>query len=242
MVEHPQVLWLNTSPVMKRFHRPLLRQLARQTRVIEWEYRLTQDEANSLDEAVKLLHEYVGTSQEPLHLLGHGTSGLVGLLYARQYSDRVASLTLLSVGVQAAINWHAHYYVQRQLLRCDRQIILSQMVFNLFGRQPLAKHNRLCELLQQDLDSSLSPHSLYQRASVAVGGIERPLMICGAQDDRIVDTIALSNWQTWLKSQDRLWCCPSGRHFFHYIYPERVAEQILDFWHSLQPVSVTSGS
>jgi|GEM_PF-2838428 len=70
----------------------------------------------SLDAALVLLHDYLKEGDRPLHLLGHSTGGLLGLLYAHRYPERVRSLTLLSVGVHPAIDWQAHYYIQRQML------------------------------------------------------------------------------------------------------------------------------
>ena len=66
-----------------------------------------------------------------MHLIGHSTGGLLGLLYTRQYPEKVKSLTLLGVGVHAAVDWQAHYYIHRQFL--SRQATLNAMVYNLFG-------------------------------------------------------------------------------------------------------------
>jgi hypothetical protein len=58
-------------------------------------------------------------------------------------------------------------------------------------------------------------------------------MVCGSQDDVVVDPNLLQGWQPWLKSGDRLWQCPNGRYFFHYFHPQQVSQQIVDFWSSL---------
>ena len=234
MAEAPIVLWLNTSPAFSGFHRPLLKLLTRQAVVLQWDYQRSLDEADSLDQAVVLLHDYLKARSHPIHVVGHSTSGLVGLLYARQYPERVKSLTLLSVGMHPAVNWHAHYYAHRRLLRCSRHIILSQMVNTLFGKQPYSMHCRLHNILDRDLTQSLSPHCLLQKATVATGGIQKPLLICGAQDDDIVDPVQVQGWQEWLKPEDRLWLCPSGRHFFHYAHPQLVSDRLLSFWRQTQ--------
>ncbi|HEY9894816.1 MAG TPA: alpha/beta hydrolase, partial [Candidatus Sericytochromatia bacterium] len=44
----------------------------------------------------------------------------------------------------------------------------------------------------------------------------------------------LQEWLECFKSDDALWQCPDGRHFFHYFYPEAVGEQLLQFWRCLQ--------
>jgi pimeloyl-ACP methyl ester carboxylesterase len=187
----------------------------------------------SLEIALVLLHDYLKHRDCPIHLLGHSTSGLLGLLYARRHPERVRSLTLLSVGVHPAVDWQAHYYAQLQLLPCSRQTLLTQVVYNLFGRQSRLKTQELVRMLKRDLSSSLSPHTLYRRVSFFPGGVSVPLMVCGSQDDVVVDPNLLQGWQPWLKSGDRLWQYPDGRYFFHYFHPQQVSQQIVDFWSSL---------
>ncbi|MGA1624622.1 MAG: alpha/beta hydrolase, partial [Prochlorothrix sp.] len=115
------VLWICTSPSLKRFNQPLLKQLSPHHTVLEWEYCQDVDRGASLEEAVETLHSFVRrflqTQTQPryLHLAGHGTSGLVGLLYARTYPQWVRSLALLGVGAQPNLTWHSHYYLRRQL-------------------------------------------------------------------------------------------------------------------------------
>ncbi len=234
----PDVLWLNVSPSFQRFDRPLLRYLSQYVLMAQWEYLQNPDEPSSMDAPVRLLHNYLKTYEQPIDLIGHSTGGLLGLLYARQYPERVRSLTLLSVGIHPAVNWQAHYYVQLHLLRCSRQMILTQMAYKLFGYHDRSIIKGLVKILEQDLDSSPSPHSLFQRVSVPVGGVSVPLMICGSRDDSVVDPNQLQGWLSWLKDGDRLWECLEGGHFFHHLYPESVGTQILDFWQSLGSESI----
>lgn len=226
----PKTLWLNTNPHLQRFAQPLLRHLAHHISIAEWNYYKHSDEASSLDIALDLLQDYLKSFSEPIHLFGHSTSGLLGLLYARRYPERVKSLTLLGVGVYPAIDWQAHYYVLRQLLPCSRELIMTQMVRNLFGYQERYCTKALLQLLDQDLESSPSPHSLYQQISIPPGGVSVPLLVCGSQEDVIVERTALQGWQKYLKPGDRLWLCPQGPHFFHAFYPQKVGRQILKFW------------
>lgn len=234
----PEIIWLNTSPSLQYFDQPLLRHLCFQGVTGEWNYCQNQDEPSSLDIALVLLHDYLKSHDQPIHLVGHSTGDLLGLLYARKHPERVKSLTLLAVGVNPTVDWQAHYYVQRKLLPCSRSCILTQMVNNLFGFQDKHTTQFLRKLLEQDLESSPSPHSLFQRSSIEQAGVPVPLMICGGKDDIIVDSREIYGWQPWLKEGDRLWECPQGRHYFHYFHPTLVGRQIIKFWNSLPTQSL----
>jgi pimeloyl-ACP methyl ester carboxylesterase len=231
MSPQPDVLWINASPSFQRFDRFLIRYLSHQISIAQWEYLQNPDEPSSLDIALVLLHDYLKSCQQPIHLIGHSTGGLLGLLYARQHPERVKSLTLLAVGVHPAIDWQAHYYAMYQLLPCSRRMILAKMVENLFGFQQKDSTHALIRLLEQDLNSSPSPHSLYRQVSIPSGGVSVPLMVCGSRDDLIVDPTALQGWKAWMKEGDLIWECPGGHHFFHYYHPQLVGRQILQFWH-----------
>ena len=109
-------LWLSVSPSLKRLDQPLLNELSQQVPIAQWEYSQTLDEPCCLATTITLLHDYLEQCDRPIHLLGHSVSGLIGLLYARQYPQRVKSLTLLSVASYPAVNWQVHYYILRQHL------------------------------------------------------------------------------------------------------------------------------
>lgn len=242
-------LWLDAGPSLRRFHQPLLQCLSQEVKIAQWEYRRSLDEASTLDVAVVLLHDYltqrdlpavrlcqrVASPQEnrPIHLIGHGMGGVIGLLYARRYPQQVRSLTLLAVAAQPAATWHAHYYVQRQLLPCSRQQVLAQTVRSLFGTSMPYPVKALIALLGRDLEDSPSPHSLFRLVNLPQDGVTVPLTVCGSKTDPIVNSPALHEWLTWLKPGDALWECPEGRHFFHYFHPKQVEGEIQNFWQSL---------
>ncbi|NES87174.1 MAG: alpha/beta hydrolase, partial [Moorea sp. SIO2B7] len=213
MTNSPDALWLGINPSLKHFDQRLFRLLSRQVEIQYWSYHQTVDEPCCIQTALSLLDEYLQQPQ-PLHLIGHGLSGALGLVYTRLHPTRVRSLTLLSVGANPAVGWHAHYYALRKFLPCDRQMILMQMAKILFGCQNSAKIAGFAKLLKKVLDSELVPHSLAEHCNFAPGGIEVPLLVCNGADDGIVDLNAHSLWQTWLNPGDRLWTCPEGRHFF----------------------------
>lgn len=232
------VLWLSASPSLKHFDQPLLRYLSSQLVVARWEYSQDKDEASSLETAIVLLHDYLKGCKRPVHLAGHGISGVLGLMYARRFPEQVRSLTLLSVAAQPSITWQAHYYVQRQLIACSRQQLLACIIRSLFGCQLPNRFpygiKDLVVSLQRDLEEAPSPHSLFKLAHLPRGGVTMPLMVCGSKTDPVVHPPALQEWLTCFKSDDTLWQCPDGRHFFHYFYPQLVGEQILRFWRCLE--------
>lgn len=233
MSSSADVLWLNTNPSFQRFDQFLIHYISYHLPIAQWAYSQNPDEPSSLDIALVLLHDYLKSSDRPIHLIGHSTGGLLGLLYARKHPQRVRSLTLLGVGVQPAIDWQSHYYAMRNLFPCSREVILAKMVCNIFGYQEKYNVKALVKILEKDLDSSPSPHSLCQNVTIPSGGVPVPLMVCGSKDDLIVDTNALQGWQTWLKKGDRIWECPHGYHLFHYYHTPQVGRQIIKFWNFL---------
>jgi pimeloyl-ACP methyl ester carboxylesterase len=232
---NPEAVWLNVSPHFDRLDRKLLCCLAGHYQVAQWAYCQTPDEPSSLDIALTLLHDFLRGKHRPVHLLGHGTGGLLGLLYARKYPSRVRSLTLLSVGVNPMVDWQAHYYKHLEKLPCSRQQILTQMAYSLFGYQAKPLIRSWVNLLEIALLHSPSPHSLLKRVSLFPGGVPVPLMVCGGEKDPIIEPHHMYGWQPWLKPEDRIWICPEGRHFFHGTFPQQVASQILGFWEASAP-------
>jgi pimeloyl-ACP methyl ester carboxylesterase len=220
---------------LRRFDLPLLRSLSRQYEIAQWEFCQDLDEPIMLETAVATLHDYVQTCPQPVHLVGHGIAGVVGWLYAKQYPAQVRSLTMLSVGINLATSWHSHYYAQRQLLGCSRETMLLRTAFYLFGYRDREMLQWLANLLKEDLDNSLIPHSLYAPINIPLTQIAVPMLVCGSEDDyvsgdRLNDR---HQWRNFLKDRDRLWFSPEGRHFFHYHQWQAVSNQIRVFWHSL---------
>ncbi|MBV5261790.1 alpha/beta hydrolase [Synechococcus moorigangaii CMS01] len=235
MYQTNDVLWLNVNPAFKSFDLPLLKVLAKTHAVHYWEYQQSMDEARSLDDVLVLLHDYLKQSDRPVHLLGHGTGGLVALLYGDRHPERVKSLTLLSVGAYPAVDWQAHYYAQLRLLPCPRSILLKQTVYNLFGIQPPATVYQLQDVLESDLKMALPLHTLCRNRSLPPRSVSMPLLVCGGSDDVVIDQKLQTDWQPWLKPEDTLWQCPQGRYFFHYFQPEKVAHKISTFLQLKQP-------
>lgn len=236
MIQDPNLLWLSVSPHLQCFDRRLLAQLVKKHPIRMWEYAQTLDEACSIDGVVAALHEYVsdraalekrsGNPNYKVHLLGHGISGVVALMYARCYPENIASLTLLSVNAKPAVNWQAHYYALRQLLPCSREIILAQMARMLFGHRPQRFSKALAHLLASDLDSSVSLHSLAHDVAIPTGATNVPLLVCNGEQDAIVQAQRNAPWQRCMKPSDRMWECPKGHHFFHFHHAEVVANII----------------
>ena len=125
-------VWINANPSFKYFDGRIVRYLSCQVPIAYWEYSQDRDEASSMDIALTLLHDYLKSKSEPIDLIGHGTGGLLGLLYARKYPHRVKSLTLLGVGFNPANDWQTHYYQMRKLLPCSQEILLARIVQMMF--------------------------------------------------------------------------------------------------------------
>jgi pimeloyl-ACP methyl ester carboxylesterase len=237
MNQKPNVLWLSISPSLKCFDQRLLSKLVKFAAIQRWEYCQTLDEPCCIDDVVAALHEFLARRDYKTHLLGHGVSGIVALLYARRYPERVASLTLLSVGALPAVNWQAHYYALRKLLPCSREIILAQMTRLLFGPQPARFAQALSHLLARDLDSNLTLHSLAHHTAIPAGATEVPLLVCNGEEDPITFTQKVSLWHDWMKPGDRLWTCAKGQHFFHFYHFQAVADVIAEHWQQLPSTS-----
>ena len=247
MNQKSNLLWLSVSPHLKCFDRRLLVQLAKTHPIKTWEYVQSVDEPCCFDSVVAKLHEYVSdrtileqsvleqrgvqaddNTNDKIHLIGHGISGVVGLIYARHYPEHIASLTLLSVNAKPAINWQAHYYALRQMLPCSREMILFQMAKMMFGHQPNRFLQTLVQMLAHDLDSSLSLHSLAHDVEIPAGATEIPLLVCNGEQDSIVQALRAALWRRCMKEGDRIWQCPEGHHFFHFLHAEAVSKFIAD--------------
>lgn len=239
------IVCLNTSQYLKRFNLPLLRYLSQQesiAKVSQWEYEQEFDEPNSMDNAVELLAGYLRAIAEPVHLIGHGTAGLLGLLFSQRYPELMKSLTLLSVGIYPTVCWQSQYYAHRQFFHCDRQTVLIQIAYHLFGYRDSDILERLAVLLKHDLDYSLCPHSLFRQEISYPISCSKPLLICGSEDDLILGKSVIEDWKVVLKDSDRYNLFPKGRHFFHYFYAREVGRVISKFLYSLPNSSQSTSS
>ncbi|MEH1768443.1 MAG: alpha/beta hydrolase [Nostoc sp.] len=238
MSDDIDVLWINSSHVLQRFDRPLLRYISQYVNVAQWEYCHYKDEGSSIDEAVDLVDEFLGQYSHPIHLAGHGAGGVIALSFARRYPQKVQSLVLLAVASQPANTWHVNYYLQRQVFTMSREQVLASSVRHLFGEQPHNTTKKLMAVLCRDLEQSPLSHSLFKLMELPKGGVSMPMMICSSKNDPIVNSPALTGWLKGFKPEDNLWECPQGYHFFHYFYPQKVCEQMLNFWqpYYLRPI------
>ena len=230
-------VWINANPSFKHFDGRIVRYLSRQVPIAHWQYSQELDEASSMDTALVLLDDYLQERSQPVNLIGHGTGGLLGLLYARKYPHRVKSLVLLGVGSAPAIDWQTHYYQMRKILPCSQEILLARMVRMMFGYQSRDNVIELIKILKKDLVTAPTNHSLYKLDRVASGSVAMPMLICGSENDGIVDRPSLDRWKDYLKEEDLLWTNVSGHHFFHYFFPERTGRQAIEFWQRVEAQS-----
>ncbi|MBE9008335.1 alpha/beta fold hydrolase [Fortiea sp. LEGE XX443] len=240
MSDDLNVLWISSSPVLQRFDKPLLQHISQYVNVAQWEYHHNKDEGSSVDEAVALLGEFLAQCPYPIHLAGHGAGGAIALTYARRYPQKVRSLILLAVASQPANTWHAHYYLQRQVFTMSREQVLASSIRHLFGEQPPHTTKKLMTVLDKDLEQTPLSHSLFKLIELPKGGVSMPMMVCGSKNDLIVNPPALHDWFNWCKPEDDIWECPKGHHFFHYFYPQKIGDQMLNFWQPYHLKSIFS--
>ena len=227
----PKFIWVSASPSLKYFHRRLLNSLSKVVELEFWEYYQKLDECSSIDGGIRLLHEYLATLATPIHLIGHGIGGVIALGYARMYPTKIASLTLLSVAVQPAIDWHSYYYTQWRSLPTSRDCILRSIASSLFPNACSIHIRDLIGRLERDLVEAPSNNSLFRLGILEEGSVVMPLMVCGSQDDPVISSRALSAWHNYLKPVDKIWQSATGGHFFHHFQSELVSERIQNFWH-----------
>lgn len=232
ITDAPEAIWLSANPSFRKLEQNLVNSLACCRQIAHWGYRQTPDEPSTVEGILTLLHDYIKGFNHPVHLIGHSTGGLLGLLYARRYPQRVQSLTLLAVGVSPAVDWKAHYYNQLALLSCSRTRALTQMVQTLFGSQPRHLLPRWLELLERDLMTAFSLHSPLERFSMFPAGVPVPFLVYGGQRDTMVTPAQIQGWLPWLKTGDRMGLCPNGGHFFHTTHVSTVRDEVLAFWQS----------
>ena len=226
-----QFLWIGTNPSLQCFHRRMLNVLDQKFPLKCWEYSQTPDEPGSLEIALALLHDFIQTSSQPIHLIGHGLGGVLALSYARRYPKQVASVVLISVAAQPMITWQSYYYQQLATIYCQRDAVLRLVAGCLSGIRCPSYVQHLADRLDRDLLEAPSNNSLIQQnLPLLPGSIPQPLMVCGAVDDPVLMGSIFSNWSHYLKPGDRLWHQPEGGHFFHHQYADEVGAKILNFW------------
>jgi pimeloyl-ACP methyl ester carboxylesterase len=232
-MSHPfDVLWVNASPSLKVFDLPLQNFLSKYYKVARWDYIQTLDEASCFDTGVLLLYDFFLKSYTTqVHLIGHGISGVLALLFARQYPWRIRTLTLLGVAPQPGRTWHSYYYAQRRLfINSTREFILASCVSYLFGDNPPYSVKTIAGALAKDLEASPCMHSLLKTMAFPETGVSVPLMVCGSNNDSIVKAPDLLSWLEYLKPGDVIYQCSGGYHFFHYYHSQYIGKQILEFW------------
>ena len=227
-------VWINASPSLKDFDLPLQQYLSNFFKITPWNYIQDDcDECNPIETVLQLLYTFFLQSEfNKIHLIGHGISGSIALLFARLYPWRIRTLTLLCVPPQPANTWHAHYYKQRHLFfDFSRQEILVNVAYSLFGNGTIpCSIDSLVGALDKDMNMSPCMHSLFKIVNFPEEQVSVPLMVCGSNADKVVSKYTINNWKKYFKNGDVLWLCPKGNHFFHYSNPDLVGNQITDFW------------
>ncbi|MBF2063099.1 MAG: alpha/beta hydrolase [Calothrix sp. C42_A2020_038] len=235
MSSFSNVLWVSTCQSLKRFDLPLLYYFAQYVDVNVWEFQQNLDEASYLQAPVELLYDYLKFHDTPVHLIGHGINGVVGLMLAREYPQYVRSLTLIAVDFEPGNTWHAYYYRRRQLFDASFEEVLFYTVLSLFGSQLPYTLHQLANFLYTALEETPSTHSILNIMQLPPGGADVPLMICGSRNDVVVPEPKLREWLTCYKQGDSFLEYSSGNHFFHYFYAQEIGREILNFWENHHP-------
>ncbi len=227
--QQENLLWVSASPNLKYFDLPLLQALSQSHAVARWEYQQTCDEASSLGEAVNLLVDYIKQCDRPMHLAGHGLSGVIAMLAADRVPEWIKTLSLFGVAPQPSLTWQAHYYLQRLTIPCSQNRVLAQLCRSLFGSTPHSIPT-LVKLLARDLSTSPSPHSLFHIAKIEPVQPKVPLLVCNGASDFVISPEVARLWQGLTKPGDRIVNIPEGNHFFHYHFSEQIAQEMTQFW------------
>jgi pimeloyl-ACP methyl ester carboxylesterase len=235
------VLWVSVSPSLKFFDLPLLQKLMKTRSIARWEYTQSLDEASSLEGAVTMLVTYLKSCDRPIHLAGHGLSGVVAMMAAARCPENVRSLALLGTSVLPGLTWQAHYYLQRLSTPCSQTRILANCARSLWGSASPHSVRSLISLLEKDLLLSPSPHSLFQVAKLDSIQVTVPKWICRGENDFVISPMVFQRWNDQLRTGDRVCAVPEGSHFFHTVCPDWVAAELVQFWlHHEQDVISTN--
>ncbi len=232
------VLWVSVSPSLKFFDLPLLQNLIKHRSlakpsgagIARWEYAQSLDEASTLEGATAMLVEYLESCDRPVHLAGHGLSGVVAMQASVRCPEKVVSLAVLSVAVLPGLTWQAHYYLQRMMTPCSQARVLANCARSLWGTTSPYSIKSLVSLLEKDLLLSPSPHSLYQVAKLDPVLVSVPKFVMGGGQDFVISPVVFQQWRDQMGPGDQFCQLPEGSHFFHTASPDWVAGELMQFW------------
>jgi pimeloyl-ACP methyl ester carboxylesterase len=248
------VLWVSVSPSLKCFDVPLLRALMVNRAIApsmtpstpsiaesiiaesiapsiqQWTYEQTLDEASSFEEAIALLVSYLERCDRPVHLVGHGLSGVVAMMATARCAEKVRSLALLGTSVLPGLTWHAHYYLQRFMTPCSQSRILANCARSLWGQTSPYSIRSLVRVLEKDLLLAPSPHSLYAVRTLNSVDIPVPKFVAGGDQDFVISPAVFHLWDEQMGPGDRLYEVPGGSHFFQVKFAADLARELLQFW------------
>ena len=231
MSEAAGAFWINPGCRGGGLHRCFTDQIRQRWSLQEWSCLALEDHGEDLESVLSQLGLALSSQTRPVHLIGHGTGGVLAWWVARRVPQWVRSVTLLGVGAIPALNWQTYTLMMGYRSPCTREQLMAHMVRLLFGPQKMRQARQLVRLLEQDLAESLPPVAFLRSTPL---GRDRPLsvpvLIAGGAQDWLTSSTQIRRWHPWLKAQDRVWICPEGYHFFHATASGPVADQVLLFW------------
>jgi pimeloyl-ACP methyl ester carboxylesterase len=224
------ILWLDLQPSVFCFNKKLACILSQSRHVRRWSFQHDLDEICSLETIFDFLRETVDQLDSKPHVVGHGLSGTVASLFARQFPTLFRSLTLLSVDPISTNQWTSHYLEMRRKLPCSRSSILSHIVPLLFDKKFDDSNLILSSLCEKCLDSDYIPGSIASHSLLPnLCSIDIPLSVINGSHDFVVDQNSGLRWKPYLKNGDRFYSFPQGHHFSHFSQPKQYGELINSF-------------
>ena len=229
-MNRPEVLWVDLQPTLYCLNKRVSQRLSRDIGVKRWSFQLDPDEFCMESTVHSMLKTTLESMAEPIHLIGHGLSGIISCEFAHNHPELVESVTLLSVDTLSINQWSSHYLGMRRQLACSREQILKHLSTLLFEVKSSQVKAAFPRLLQACLDNELIQGSIVNLDHPgSLSSPQVPTLVINGHDDFVVDRMAQQRWEEQLKPGDCYHSLQGGRHFFQFSHAELTATLIRSF-------------